>query len=233
MCADFTLNAQARTAPGRGESRRLRRRGRVPGVIYGGHGETFPISVAHNELERNLEYEAFYSQIIQVTIDGKKEEVLLKDLQRHPAKTKLIHFDLQRVVAGEAITVQIPVHYIGEEEAPGVVQDDGVVERHLNEIEITCLPRDIPEYIEVEISGMHVEDIIHLSDIQFPPGVESVDLAHEQDETLVAIHHPRVEEEPEEEELEAAAGEAPEAEESGEGEEGRSEEGESSGDDSN
>lgn len=230
MSTDFTLNVQPRTEQGKGASRRLRREGLVPGIIYGGHKDVTPIAVRHNDLERNLEYESFYSRVITVKIGNRTEEVILKDLQRHPAKAKLLHLDLQRVVAGEAINVHIPLHFVGEEEAPGVKEDDGVIEHHRNEIEITCLPKDIPEYIEVDISGLNVEESIHLSEITFPPGVESVDLAHEHDITLVSIHHPRVEPEPveEAEAVEELEGTGVEETAEGESEEGESEGGEES-----
>jgi large subunit ribosomal protein L25 len=199
MNTDFTLNAQAREASGKNANRRLRREGLVPGIIYGGHGDNLTISIPHNELERNLEHEAFYSRVITVKIGKKKEEAILKALQRHPAKAKLLHLDLQRVVAGEAISVHVPLHFVGEEESPGIRQSDGVIEHHRNEIEITCLPRNLPEYIEVDVSGLDVDESIHLSEVTFPEGVESVDLTHEHDITLISMHHPRVEEEPVEE----------------------------------
>lgn len=205
MSNNFTLNASAREPENRGAVRRLRREGRIPGIIYGGHGEATAISVPQNELMRNLEFETFFSQVITVKIGKKNEEVILKDLQHHPAKSKILHLDMQRIVAGEAITVQIPLHFMGEETCPGVKESDGVVEHHLNELEISALPRNLPEYIEVDLSELEVEQSIHLSDITLPEGVEPIESPQEQDYPLVSIHHPRVEA-VEEEAEEAAEG---------------------------
>lgn len=229
MSTDFVINAKIREGQGKGASRRLRREGFVPGILYGGRGEPVRFAVSANELNSSLEHEAFYSHILTLELDGREEQVILKDLQRHPAKPSIWHLDLQRVVASEKIHVNVPLHYLGAELSPGVKEHDGVIDHHRNEVEIVCLPRDLPEYIEVDISAMDLNDALRLSDLKLPAGVESVDLMHEHDYALVSVHVPRVATEAEAEEAEAAeqageqAGEQIEAE-TDEGEEAQGDE---------
>jgi len=226
MSDTFVLNAEVREAQGKGASRRLRRAGRVPGIVYGARRDAQAISVPFNELKSSLEYEAFFSHILTLKLGGKEEQVVIKDLQRHPAKQEIWHIDLLRVVADEPIRVNVPLHFIGEEEAPGVKIDGGVIDHHRNEIELECLPGDLPEFVEVDISKLGLDESIHLSELTLPGRVTSIDLEHENDIALVSILAPRVEAEIEEEEAAAAEEEAAAAEEEREEETG--EEGEES-----
>ena len=212
----FELNAEVRTAHGRPENRQLRREGRVPAILYGGKGEPTMLSVDRDDLNHHLENEAFYSHVIKINIkDGATEEAVLRDLQRHPARPFIQHMDLLRVVAGETLRMNIPLHFIGEEKAPGVVDEGGIFQHNRNELEVECLPRNLPEYIGVDCSAMGLQDAIHLSDLVMPEGVELVELMHEDyaDVTVVSVQLPRaaLELEAEEEaeaEAEAAAAEA-------------------------
>ena len=220
MSEDFVLNAEVRTEQGKGASRRLRRAGKVPMILYGGKDEPANLQVDEHELRHHLEHEAFYSHIIQVSVDGKKERAVLKDVQRHPAKPIVLHIDMMRVVAGVKIKVTVPFHFVGEDEAPGVKQQGGVFQRQLNDIEINVLPKDLPEFIEVDVSKMELDDTIHLADISFPEGVEVIALTHDENPSVISVHMPKVVEEPEEEV------EAEEGEEGAEGEEAAAEDGE-------
>ena len=210
MAVDFNLNAESRSDTGKGASRRLRRSGMVPGIIYGTDAEPEMISVAHNELAQHLEHEAFYSHILKVTVDGNTQKVVLKDLQRHPAKPFIMHLDLLRVKSDEKLKMLVPLHFENEETAPGV-KAGGIASHHLTEVEISCLPGDLPEYIAVDVGALEVGDSVHLSQIQLPEGVEipALALGEDHDQAIFAIAAARkvVEEEPIEE-----AGEAPAAE---------------------
>lgn len=212
MSIDFVLNAEKRDDQGKGASRRLRRAGRVPGILYGGGAEPQPISLDHNEMIRNTEHEAFYSHILTVKLDGKDVQALLKDMQRHPAKPRITHVDLLRVQANKPVRVHVPLHFIDEKTAPGVKDQGGVVSHHLIEVEVECLPKHLPEYIEVFCGRLTVGDAVHLSDLALPEGVKLVALSHgdieEHDQPVVSIHHARV---TSEEDLSTAAPEAPAA----------------------
>lgn len=206
----FELNAEPRTAHGRAQNRRLRHQGRVPAILYGGGGEPAMLSIDSNELDRHLDNEAFYSHVIKVKIKGGgSEEVVLRALQRHPARPFILHMDLLRIVAGEALRMNIPLHFTGQEKAPGVVDEGGVFQHNMNDVEIECLPRNLPEYIEVDCSQMVLHDAIHLSQLTMPEGVQIVELMHEDEEavdrTVVSVQLPRAAIELEQEEAEEAA----------------------------
>ena len=212
MSIDFVLNAEKRDDQGKGASRRLRRAGRVPGIIYGGDAEPQAISLDHNEMVRSTAHEAFYSHILTDKIGGKNVQALLKDLQRHPAKPRITHVDLLRVQADKPVRVHVPLHFLNEKTSPGVKDQAGVVSHHLIEVELECLPKNLPEYIEVECGTMNVGDALHLTDLKLPEGVKLVALSHgdidEHDQPVVSIHHARV---TSEEDLSTAAPEAPAA----------------------
>ena len=176
MQETFELVAESRSGMGKGASRRLRRSGKVPGIIYGAGKDPALISVPHNELAQHLEHEAFYSHILSVQVDDQVERVVLKDVQRHPAKPFVMHFDLLRVLESEKIKMIVPLHFIGESKAPGI-KEGGVASHHLSDVEVTCLPRNLPEYIEVDVAGLNIGDAIHLSEIVSPQGVELTALA--------------------------------------------------------
>ena len=205
----FAINAVDRSAEqqGKGASRRLRKQNLVPAIIYGGGEEPTAISIKINELVKSLEYEAFFSQILTITTDkGDEHQVVIKDLQRHPAKGFPMHADFQRIVKGQKINMNIPVHFSGREEAPGT-KAGGILSTLVTEIEIVCLPSQLPEYLEVDVSGMEIGDLFRLSDINLPEGVIIFDLDMEDahDRTIVNMQPPTVEEVDEDaEEVDAA-----------------------------
>ncbi|QKZ03086.1 50S ribosomal protein L25/general stress protein Ctc [Pseudomonas eucalypticola] len=193
---DFILNAQARTDLGKGASRRLRRlASQVPAVIYGGDKEAESVSILAKEIAKLFENEAAYSHIIELNVDGKKQNVVVKAMQRHPAKQFILHADFVRVVAGQKLTAIVPVHFINEE-AP--VKKGGEISHVVNEIEVSCEAKDLPEFIEVDLAASEIGSIIHLSDLKAPKGVEFVALAHGNDLAVANVHAPRVAPEAEE-----------------------------------
>ncbi|UYZ84528.1 50S ribosomal protein L25/general stress protein Ctc [Entomomonas sp. E2T0] len=190
---DFIIDAQARDDLGKGASRRLRRNASmVPGIIYGGDKAPKSVSVLAKDLAKLLENEAVFSHILTVNVAGQKESVLIKALQRHPAKGFVLHIDFQRMVAGQKITTTIPLHFINEATAIGVKQDGGEISHITGEVEISCLPKDLPEFIEVDMANVELDQIVHLSDLKAPKGVELVALAHNNDLPVATIHTPRV-----------------------------------------
>jgi large subunit ribosomal protein L25 len=188
MQETFELVVESRSGMGKGASRRLRRAGKVPGIIYGAGKDPALISVAHNELVQHLEHEAFYSHILSVKVDDQVERVVLKDVQRHPAKPFVMHFDLLRVRESEKIKMIVPLHFIGENTAPGI-KEGGVASHHLSDVEITCLPGDLPEYIDLDVSALNIGDSIHLSEILLPQGVELTALSQgsEYDQVVFSV----------------------------------------------
>lgn len=189
MKETFEIAAQARTDTGKGASRRLRRTGTIPGIVYGAHKDPEMINLVHNDLMLHLENEAFYSHILTLKVDGKDQQVILKDLQRHPSKPYILHADFLRVSATEKLKTHVPVHLLGEDVAPGV-KAGGVISRHLTEIDVICLPGDLPEYIELDMSAMDIGDSVLLSGLTLPAGVEIPALAQEGDldVPVVSIH---------------------------------------------
>jgi large subunit ribosomal protein L25 len=195
---NFVVVAESRAAQGTGASRRLRRTGKVPAILYGGKDEPKAISVDHNELWKHLKTEAFYSHILTLKLDGKDQQVVLKDLMRHPVKDSIMHLDLQRVLADVLLRMHVPLHFKNAEIAPGVKTGGGIVEHHLNQVEVECLPKNLPEYIEVDLANLDVNDTVHLSQLKLSEGVALVQLKHGNDQSVASIHLPRVvvEEEP-------------------------------------
>ncbi len=194
MSLEFTLSAEVRSDYGKGASRRLRRTNKFPGIIYGGGGNPTPISLNHNEVMNNLQHEAFFSHILTLDVGGAKEQVIIKDIQRHPFKQQILHMDLLRIVANEAITVNVPLHFLNEDTCHGVKQEGGSINRVETDISISCLPKDLPEYIEVDLAELKLGESIHLSEIKLPENVTSTDLAHgddDHDRAIVAVHATR------------------------------------------
>jgi large subunit ribosomal protein L25 len=187
MQETFELKAEVRTDAGKGASRRLRRSGMVPGIIYGGDKDPQMVALEHNDLVQHLEHEAFYSHILALDVAGTAESVVLKDLQRHPAKPLLMHIDFQRVRADEKIRMQVPLHFLNEAAAPGVKQG-GQVSHHLTGVEVSCLPKDLPEFIAVDVGAMGMGDALHLSELRLPEGVSLVALSHGDDALVVTLH---------------------------------------------
>jgi large subunit ribosomal protein L25 len=206
MAISFELNAESRTDTGKGASRRLRHAGKVPAIIYGGDKDPEALTLSHNELLRNLEHEAFYSHILTINTGGSTTSAILRDLQRHPSKPVILHVDLQRVSADEELRTHVPVHFVGEDVCPGV-KAGGLVMHELTEVEIECFPKDLPEYIEVDMSTLDVGDTVHLSDLKVPDGVTLLELARGEDHDLsvASIHAKRAEEAAPEEAAEAEA----------------------------
>lgn len=197
MSVDFDVAATSRSDTGKGASRRLRRQGLVPAIVYGGHKEPEMISLSHNEVLQHLENESFFSSILSLKVDDVVASVVLKDLQRHPAKPFILHMDFMRVSKDEKIRMVVPLHFLNEETSKGVKMG-GNASHNINEVEISCLPKDLPEFIAVEMANMDIGDIIHLSELVMPEGVT---LAHapDPDEPVVVMYSARTEAEDEEE----------------------------------
>lgn len=166
------ISANKRVLQGKGASRRLRGCGKVPGIIYGGETQAQAIELDHNNLYHKLKLEAFHASILSIDLGGKKEQVLLRDLQMHPYKLQVLHIDFQRVDKNKKIHTKVPLHFVNAEVSPGVKQSGGIVNHVLTEIEVICLPKDLPEFIEVDLFGIDVNNAVHLSNLKLPVGVE-------------------------------------------------------------
>jgi len=191
---DFTLEVSSRANVGKGASRRLRRNeNAVPAIIYGGDAAPTNISIAHNHLVHATENEAFFSSIITLDVEGTKESVIIKDMQRHPSKPRIMHADFQRVSADHELHVNVPLHFLNEDKAPGVKTGGGIVSHLMTELEISCLPKDLPAYIEVDLANLGLGESIHISALKLPEGVTSIALTHgeESDHAVVAITAPK------------------------------------------
>ncbi|CAM4371753.1 MAG: 50S ribosomal protein L25 [Legionellaceae bacterium] len=189
MALTFEIPAQNRSVMGKGASRRLRRADNlVPAIVYGGEEKAVNIAINHDFLLKALEHEAFYSHILTLKLDGKTEKVVLKNIQRHPFKPRILHLDLLRINPNNPITLRVPLHFIGDNVAPGVKTAGGLVSHLINDIEVRCLPAHLPEFIEVDLSKMELDQTLHLSDLQLPEGVELVALTHNDDLPVASIH---------------------------------------------
>lgn len=205
MKTSFELVAEFRETQGKGASRRLRHEGKVPAILYGGDAGARALTLSHQKLMIMLDNERFYSTILNLKVGDQSQAAILKDVQRHPYKNAVMHIDFQRVDENEKIRISIPLHFTGAAVSPGVKSQGGIVSHMRNEVEVSCLPKDLPEFIEVDISGLSLNESIHLSQLKIPAGVALIDLAKE-DAAVVAIHSPRAEEP---EPTAAAAGAAP------------------------
>jgi len=193
MKTSFELTAEFRETQGKGASRRLRHEGKVPAILYGGHSDARALTVSHQKLALMLENERFYSTILSLKVGDQTQAAILKDVQRHPFKNAILHIDFQRVEENEKIRIAIPLHFKGAAVSPGVKSQGGIVSHMRNEVEVSCLPKDLPEFIEVDMSALSLNESIHLSQLKVPPGVQLLDLARE-DSAVAAIHSPRAEE---------------------------------------
>ena len=211
MSKGFDLVAELRDDAGKGSSRRLRREGKVPAIIYGGGKPPRALSFERNALMRNMEQEAFFSSVINVQVGDKEQPAILKDVQMHPAKRMVLHMDLQRIVATEKIRMSVPIHFLNEATAVGVKLGGGTVSHMMSEVDISCLPKNLPEYLELDIGEMELDQMLYLSDIKLPEGVEIPELTQGNDQPVVSVHILKVAAEPEEEavEGEVAEGEVP------------------------
>lgn len=185
------ITAKKREAQGTGASRRLRRSGNVPGIVYGGGKDAVNIELNHKDLFLQFRHEAFHASILNLDLDGKKEQVLLRDFQMHPVRNTIQHIDFQRVSASEKIHVKVPFHFTNAEVAPGVKLAHGVVTHVMTEADVACLPKNLPEFIEVDLSELEAGHSIHLSQLKLPKGVEFVQLAHGDDAAVASIPVPR------------------------------------------
>jgi len=193
MKVSFELAAEFRDGQGKGASRRLRHAGKVPAILYGGKNEPRAVSLDHQKLMTLIDNEKFYSSIINLVVGDKKQAAIVKDLQMHPARNAIVHVDLQRVVETEKIRIHIPIHFKGEAASPGVKTQGGVVSHRIADVEISCLPKDLPEFIELDLSQMGLNESKHLSDLPLPPGV-TIPAVAKGNATVVTIHPPRAEE---------------------------------------
>ncbi|MDR7090515.1 MULTISPECIES: 50S ribosomal protein L25/general stress protein Ctc [Cellvibrio] len=185
MSEDFKLDATARNDLGKGASRRLRRlANQVPAVIYGGNVAPASVSVSHNELMKHLEHEAFYSHIISLNVDGTAQDVILKDVQRHPSKPVVLHLDFLRIDKSTKVHTHVPLHFINEAISKGVKIQGGKVVHNLTQLDIICFPHQLPEFIEVDLANAETGTIIHISDLKLPSGVVSADLQKGADHDL-------------------------------------------------
>ena len=191
----FEITATSRSDAGKGASRRLRHQGQVPGIVYGGDQPPQPINLSNNEMIKHLAHETFYSHVLELKVDGAAQSVILKALQRHVYRPGVIlHVDFQRVVADQALHVHVPLHFVGDERSPGAKRG-GVISHLLNEVEVSCLPKDLPEFIEVDVSTLDIGEGLHLSDLRLPAGVSLIALSHGESGNLsvVTVVPPKVE----------------------------------------
>jgi large subunit ribosomal protein L25 len=185
------ISAEKRELQGKGASRRLRGSGKVPGIIYGGENPAQPIELDHNDLYHQLKLEAFHASILTMSVEGQKEKVLLRDIQMHPFKLQVLHIDFQRVASNKKIHMKVPLHFINEDIAPGVKLAGGLVSRVLTELDVSCLPKDLPEFISVDVGELAAGNTIHLSNLQLPEGVEIPSLIKGEDLPVATIAIPR------------------------------------------
>ena len=206
------LNATLREDKGKGASRRLRHANTLPAIIYGGSKDPVSITLLQKDVQHKLPNEDFYSQVLALVVDGSAEDVLIRDIQHHPYKQEVMHMDFIRVDQNKVVHVFSQLHFVGEDVSPGVKTEDGVINHVITEVELECFPKNIPSHIEVDLSEMHVGDIIHLSDLKLPEGVAVLALkqGEEHDTAVVGMHVRKVAVETEDE-----APEAPEAPEVG------------------
>jgi large subunit ribosomal protein L25 len=203
MRISFTFGADVRGTQGKGASRRLRHTGKVPAILYGAHKDAQALVLDQQNLLTMIADERFYSSIVRLKIGSNTQEAIVKDVQMHPAKNLVVHVDLQRVVESEKIRIRLPIHFKGESISPGVKTEGGVVSHMRTDVEVTCLPKDLPEFLQLDLSGMHLNDTKFLADVPVPPGVTIPELS-QRNAAVVSIHAPRAEE-PEPVAAEAAA----------------------------
>ena len=188
MSKKFVIEASSRADLGKGASRRLRRlNDAIPAIIFGGDKAPASISLDHGKLLHTVENEAFFTSILTLKVDGVPENVIIKDLQRHPAKPRILHADFQRVSADHVLHVKVPLHFINEATALGVKQGGGKVQHQMTELEISCLPKDLPEFIEVDVKNLNVGDTLHIADLTLPAGVTSIALTHGESGNLAVV----------------------------------------------
>jgi len=228
MAEKFDLIAEIREDSGKGASRRLRHQGKVPAIIYGAGRPPRSLTFDHNKVLHELENESFYSSVLNIKVGEKSQAAIVKDIQRHPAKHQIVHMDFQRIVEDQVIRMNVPIHLLGADHAVGVSEGGGTVSQMRNDVEVVCLPKHLPEYLELDISALELDGLMYMADIPLPEGVEIPELAQEveQVQPIVSIHIIKeeiIEEEVEEELLEGELAEGEEGEEGevAEGEDGK------------
>ena len=187
----IAIKAESRKVQGTGASRRLRRADKVPGIVYGGGKDATVIELDHNDIYHKLKLEAFHASILDMDLDGKSEQVLLRDVQMHAWKQNVLHVDFQRIAADKKIHMKVPLHFINADIAPGVKLSGGIVSHIINELDISCLPKDLPEFIEVDLKDLVSGHSIHISNLKMPAGVDSVALHRGDDQSVATIIIPR------------------------------------------
>jgi large subunit ribosomal protein L25 len=191
MRITYQVGADSRHDQGKGASRRLRRAGKVPAVLYGGHGQPQNLTLDHQQLLTLIDKEKFYSSIISINVEKHAQPAIVRDVQMHPARNAVVHVDLQRVIETEMLKIRLPVHFKGEATAPGVKLQGGIVSHLIQDVEVACLPKDLPDFLELDLSAMNLNDSKLLSDIPLPGGVTIPELAH-RNPPVVSVHSPRV-----------------------------------------
>ena len=209
MQQQFEIKAQSRVQSKSSENRRMRKAGQVPAVVYGGNRPPALLAINHNELTKHLEEEAFYSHILTLKTKGKAEKVILRDIQRHPSKAQILHIDFFRISEDQQIKVHVPLHFINEDICAGVKQQGGIISHMQTDVEVACLPKDLPEYLEVDVADLGLGHSLHLSDLKLPDGISLVALSQSEanDYALVSVIMPRAAEVSETEEPVAEEGE--------------------------
>ena len=191
----FEITAEPRADQGKGASRRLRLQGKVPAILYGGGQAPETVSLEHTQILRHLEHEAFYSHVLTMSISGRQQKVVIKDIQRHPARPLIMHMDFQRVDASRKLHMHVPLHFVNQDICVGVKTGGGVISHQMVEVEVTCLPQHLPEYIEVDMTNVEAGQVIHLTDLKLPEGVEITALTHgdveEHNSPVVTVHKGR------------------------------------------
>ena len=222
MSDTIHLIAEPRSDSGKGASRRLRHQGLIPAIVYGGDSDPEQISIAHNKFMHELDHETIYTQVVELQVGDKTEEVILRDLQRHPYKNKVLHADFFRIDKNTPIKIVVPIHVLNAEECVGVKIDGGMMTQVVTEIEIIALPKDLPEYLEIDAENLHLGETLHLSDIKMPAGVEITAMLNieetehdDHDLGVLSVVKTRAEEVIEDEAPEAPEAEAGEAAEGG------------------
>ncbi|MFT5110856.1 MAG: large subunit ribosomal protein L25 [Parasphingorhabdus sp.] len=191
--SEYQVNAELRETTGTSDSRRLRHANRVPAVVYGSGKDNTLVTLEHDVLMHQLAEEGFHAAIIDLKSGSKSEQVILREVQMHPYKPRVMHVDFQRVRATDKMHMNVPLHFVGDDVCPGVKNDGGIISHLLNEVDVSCLPKDLPEYLEVDVSALNLNESLHLSDLAVPEGVEITSLSHEGgDHTVVAVLAPKV-----------------------------------------
>lgn len=191
MRTTFQVGADSRHDRGKGASRRLRRAGKVPAILYGGRGQAQNVVLDHQQLLTLIDNERFYSSIISLNLDSQPQPAIVRDVQMHPARNAVVHVDLQRVLENEPLKIRLPIHFKGAAQAPGVKTQGGIVHHLIQDVEVSCLPEQLPEYLELDLSQMNLNDTLTLQDLPLPSGVTLPQLKHG-NAPVVTVHSPRV-----------------------------------------